>query len=164
MPTIPFVVPGPPVGYYAQAGRNLWKMSPSQREQAEKYRNYKDKVKLYAVQAGLVLPLNATEAAPVIVNIRAYFFNRVHCDPGNVQKGCCDALFQGSNDRYTGGSFPPPIYDPKNPRVEVEVILPDGYIATPGVKIKHGKGTARTGTDRIRQSSQALHLRPDRGH
>lgn len=43
-----------------------------------------------------------------------------------------DALFYGlkgkqGGDKYTGGSYDPPLYDKENPRVEITLWLPDGY-------------------------------------
>ena len=66
----------------------------------------------------------------------AYFKDGSHPDPGNVQKGVCDALFYDpekaalaklkrkkgtgkGDDKHTGGSFAPPLYDKENPRVVV---------------------------------------------
>lgn len=73
----------------------------------------------------------------------SYFKNGVHADPGNVQKGVCDALFYDQekaamaklkgkrgtakgDDKYTGGSFPPPRYDKDNPRV---IVIIEDYVS-----------------------------------
>ena len=118
-----FVVPGKPVGYYAQGGRSKWRMSPDQRRRAEEYRAYQEKVRVYALQAGIKLPLYADKLHPLVIKTTAYFASGVHFDPENVRKGVADSLFYGgSGDKYTGGIFPPPLYDAVNPRVEVEII------------------------------------------
>lgn len=118
-----FTIPGNPQGYYAQGARSVYKMSTTQRQRAEKYRAYQQMVRIFAGQH-LTLPLRATRESPVYIGVIAYFFNGVHCDPGNVQKGICDALFLGgSGDKHTSGWFDSPRYDKANPRVEVEVIF-----------------------------------------
>jgi len=83
---------------------------------------------MYAKMAGIRLPLKATKGRPLMIRTVSYFKDGVHPDPGNVQKGVCDALFYNEDpsrktkkgdDKYTGGSFPPPLYDKSNPRVVV---------------------------------------------
>ena len=73
--------------------------------------------------AGLKVPLQATGEKPLCICTVAWFRNGVHPDPENVRKGIADALFkagEGGGDKYTGGTFYPPMYA-KNPRVIVEV-------------------------------------------
>lgn len=118
-----FDVPGPPVGYYAEGKHPNW-------TRQTKYTDYKKHVQACAAAAGIPRgSLVATKERPLIIHTWAYFRNGVHPDPGNVQKGICDALFYGSrrskgtSDKYTGGSFPPPRYDADNPRVEVIIEL-----------------------------------------
>ena len=119
MPTIQFTVPGEPQGYYA-CGK-----FPNYARRS-KYHAYCEKVRLYAAQAGVKLPLVATKNSTLSIHVRPVFSSGVHCDPGNVQKGICDALFyskqkaKGSGDKWTGGSFPPPIYC-DIPRTEVQI-------------------------------------------
>lgn len=128
-----FIVPGRPVGYTATTHYGKWNQS------FRKYAAYAKLVRECAREAGIKLPLGATEKHPLIVKTIAYFPNRVHCDPGNVQKGVCDALFydeagvmtrkkgkkkakrrtKKGDDKFTGGAFPPPRYDKDNPRVIV---------------------------------------------
>lgn len=126
-----FIVPGPPVGYKTTTVRGKWSAD------FQKYASYAKFVRMCARRAGIKLPLFANEESPLFIKTIAYFKNRVHCDPGNVQKGICDALFYdefGANnvlgkkrrsrkgdDKFTGGSFPPPRYDKKNPRVVVVI-------------------------------------------
>jgi len=67
----------------------------------------------------------ATRDKAIMVFTRCYFASGVHADPENVHKGVKDALFYqkggGTADKYTGGGYLPPMYDKKNPRVEVIV-------------------------------------------
>ena len=122
--TLRFTVPGPPVGFYAYGARNIWKLPRAKRERTQAYHQYADKVRLMARAAGIQTPLEASKHLPVIINTTAYFATGVHCDPENVRKGISDALFYGCSgpgDKYCGGSFPPPLYDKENPRVEVEI-------------------------------------------
>lgn len=135
-----FVVPGKPVGYVATTGKSKWT------KEYQKYAEYAKVVRLHAAAAGLSIPIHATKERPLIIKTIAYFENGVHCDPGNVQKGVVDALFYDEekaalakfarqagrkpkkgrgtgkgDDKHTGGAFPPPRYDKKNPRVVVIV-------------------------------------------
>jgi hypothetical protein len=109
-----FTVLGPPVGYVAKATRG--------HEPAKKYWAYGEKVRLYALQAGLRLPLEATEQKPICVHVLCFFDTRRHCDPENCCKGIKDFLFYKSRngDKFTGGSHAPPFYGDA-PRVEVTV-------------------------------------------
>lgn len=125
-----FIVPGKPHGYYACGGRSIWKMSPAQRKRTQEYHGYSEKVRIYALQAGLTLPPQATKLNPVFISTKAFFENGVHCDPGNVNKGIIDALFyaktnKGSADKYTGGIYYPPYYSSLQPRVIVDVVFGD---------------------------------------
>jgi len=124
---IRFVVPGPPVGFKTTTVRSKKASSAYKR-----YVEYKGVVQMFAAMAGVELPLYADEDHPLLIRTVSYFRDRRHPDPGNVQKGVCDALFydaQGSrgkmirkgDDKYTGGSFPPPRYDKENPRVVVTI-------------------------------------------
>lgn len=137
--TFRFVVPGKPVGYVATTGKSKWT------KEYRKYAEYAKVVRQYAAAAGMNIPLHATKDRPLIIKTIAYFENGVHCDPGNVQKGVVDALFYDEeaamlaklarkagrkpkgrgtgkgDDKHTGGAFPPPRYDKKNPRVVVIV-------------------------------------------
>lgn len=111
-----FVVPGKPVGYYSVGKVPNW-------ARMKQYHSYMMEVQRCAKLAGIALPLTATKDAPILIKTKAYFPNGVHCDPENVRKGVSDALFYGgSGDKHTGGSFPPPLYDKANPRVEVEIV------------------------------------------
>lgn len=126
------MVPGIPIGFKTTTKRGKFSKS------YKKYVAYQKLVQMQARMAGIKLPLKATKGRPLMIRTVAYFKNGTHPDPGNVQKGVCDALFYDTeraaiakmmgkkakvtgkgDDKYTGGSFPPPLYDPKNPRVIV---------------------------------------------
>lgn len=121
-----FTIPGPPVGYVTNNGRNYFN---SKRKRA--YLEYKKLVQQYAPEG--TLPMVATKEKPLHIETRAFFFNGVHPDPENVHKGVKDALFwkpkakgskggsTGLADKYTGGNYFPPLYDKNAPRVEVFV-------------------------------------------
>jgi len=126
---IRFEIPGDPVGYTATTAKGKWS------KQYTKYSKYAKNVRKIARAIGLRIPLLATKDKPIVIKTIAYFRTGVHCDPGNVQKGVVDALFYDDSkvkvvkgkvkvggkgdDKYTGGAFPPPRYDAKNPRVIV---------------------------------------------
>lgn len=125
-----FVVPGIPVGYKTTT-YNAKYVNKDYR----KYVEYKKQVQLFARAAGLELPLLATKDYPMKVRTVAFFKNGNHPDPENVNKGVRDALFydeekkgrSGSgkgDDKHTGGSFEPPLYDKENPHVVVIVKEP----------------------------------------
>lgn len=116
---IHFTVPGKPMGYYAVGRSPNWKRMRA-------YHDYCERVRWAATSLGVKLPLHSTNDRPLLIRVMPYFATGIHCDPGNVQKGICDALFYSrtvkASDKYTGGSFPPPLYDKKNPRVEVMIL------------------------------------------
>lgn len=131
-----FTVHAPPLGFYAQASRNLYKMSPDQRERAKKYRDWQAFLRIQYLKnrqeigakmgwnfAPPPLPLTATIALPIWIETAAYFQNKRHPDPENVHKAVVDALFYKSDtgDKYTGGKFEIPQYDPDHPRVEIRI-------------------------------------------
>jgi len=120
-----FTVEGDPRGYTTtnrpKKGQRM-KLSAAIR----RYWAYCESVRLRAKEAGLrKLPLVATKEQPLMVFTRSYFSNGVHADPENVHKGVKDAIFYqkggGTADKYTGGGYLPPMYDKKNPRVEIVV-------------------------------------------
>lgn len=130
-----FEVPGDPVGYVATTSRGKWSA------QYQRFAEYAKRVRFYARASGISTPLLATKGHPLTIRTISYFANGRHPDPGNVQKGVVDALFYDEkkadlaklyrkmgkkmrttgkgNDKYTGGSFPPPLYDSEHPRVVV---------------------------------------------
>lgn len=127
-----FTVPGKPVGYYAVGARpNCKRMN--------EYHAYLQHVRFHALHANVTLPLKASERYPIRINTVAYFADRRHADPENIRKGISDSLFYVSKadramrkalrlpaptgDKYCFGSFEPPRYDAKNPRVEVEIVF-----------------------------------------
>lgn len=92
-----------------------------------RYVDYKQLVQAVADLSGLALPLQASREKPVRITTRAFFKNGVHPDPENVHKGVKDALFYkagGVGDKYTGGSYDPPLYDAERPRVEITIEVP----------------------------------------
>lgn len=116
-----FVVYGPPVGYYTHG-------KVPNRRRLTKYVEYKRLVQVTAKVAGVDIPLTATRTDPLIIRTRAYFKHGTHPDPENIHKGIVDALFypatrrgKGVGDKYTGGSFNPPVYDAARPRVEIMI-------------------------------------------
>lgn len=132
-----FIVPGPAVGYKTTTSK-----SKLYNADYKKYVDYKELVQLYAKASGIKLPLVATKDRPLMIRTVAYFRDGNHPDPDNVNKGIRDALFYEKDavvrrakkgvkitrrkngkghDKYTGGSFPPPLYDAKNPRVIVTI-------------------------------------------
>lgn len=142
-----FVVPGHPIGYKTTTSRGKWF-----NKGFKKYVDYKKKVFECAQKAGVPVPLSADEQNQLMVNTIAFFKNRVHADPGNVQKGACDALFYDEreknkktkskkktgkgNDKYTGGCFLPPKYSKENPRL---IVVVEPYGDCPGCKGKDFK-------------------------
>jgi len=127
------------VGFKTTTKRAKWSKT------YEKYTEYKKLVQLQARLSGIRLPLVATKERPLMIRTIAYFDGGNHPDPGNVQKGVCDALFydefknsgkktRKGDDKYTGGSFPPPRYDKENPRV---VVIIEDYV--PKIRKKDGE-------------------------
>lgn len=99
-------------------------------KQYQKFATFAKTCRLFAKLAGIETPLRATKERPLLIRTIAYFKDGRHCDPGNVQKGVVDALFYDEHrvrgkktgkgdDKWTGGSFPPPRIDKENPRVVV---------------------------------------------
>ncbi len=145
MKQVTFEICEPPVGYTILMGR--WG------KRKTKYIEYK---KLVQSLCPIELPLRADVTHPILVETQAYFEHGTHPDPENVHKGIKDALFyglkgKGGGDKYTGGSYDPPLYDKENPRVIVTLWLPDDY--------DHRRDIAVVSDDLITkamQSSQAL--------
>ena len=115
------VIVGDPVGYYAQGKSPNW-------TRLNAYICWKAMVQKAAMMQGVKLPLAASREWPLWIHTSAWFRTSVHADPENIRKGISDALFyagkgeRGSADKYTGGSFEAPLYDPDNPRVEVTIL------------------------------------------
>lgn len=121
-----FTVPGPPRGFLA-VDRRRGRVAPSVLKRVQEMRSYRDKVRIYALQAGLKLPLEASEEFPVLVHVSCFFDSRVHPDPENVSKLLRDVLFYKApgGDKHVGGYHSPPLYDQKNPRVEIVITYPN---------------------------------------
>ena len=112
-----FTVPGDPKGYYAAGKNPNW-------TRLNQYIEYKKHVHNTALRKfSSIGLLKASKDEPLVINTVAYFRDGRHPDPENVHKGIVDALFYGAKggDKYTGGGFPPPLYDKDNPRVEVSI-------------------------------------------
>ena len=115
MPSVSFTVPGKPVGYTIIMG----KFYGGKRK--KEYLEYKKLVQL--VIPATLRGITASRDKPVTVTTKAFFINGTHPDPENVHKGIKDALFYEAKggDKYTGGSYSPPLYHKANPHVDVTV-------------------------------------------
>lgn len=117
---IVFAVPGEPRGY-TTTNRNARPSAAYMR-----YKDWMDEVRAHAIVNGLKLPLYCDRENPVFVGAIPFFTNGIHCDPENVRKGACDALFylskeEKNNDKHTSGWFSHPQYDKENPRTIILV-------------------------------------------
>jgi hypothetical protein len=112
MRVVEFFVEGEPVGY--TIALQLW--AP----RVKRYHDFCELVRFSALQAGVDLPIVATEAAPVYLYTQAVFGRRRFPDPENVHKGIKDALFYAKrsgirgrgrgDDRWTGGQYEAPAF------------------------------------------------------
>jgi Holliday junction resolvase RusA-like endonuclease len=117
---VEFIVPGIPKGFTTLA-RHGNKVADSARERVQRYYNYCDKVRVFAKQARLKLPLQNGKELFLMVDTFAFFKGNRHPDPENVRKGIVDAMCYGGDDKFVGGYHIPPFYDDDNPHVEVVV-------------------------------------------
>lgn len=125
---IEFILFDDPVGYAINIGGQGARFNP----RVEKYQEYKEYVQDVLAEIftryGVGVPA-ATQERPVRITTAAFFRHGTHPDPENVHKGIKDAIFwrpkserKGTKgDKYTGGTYEPPMYDPQNPRVHVEI-------------------------------------------
>lgn len=127
---IRFVVPGKPRGYVATTYKSKFKrgFDAAAYKSYLRYAAYCKHVRRCARAAGVELPIVSGPQNPLLIKTIAYFKNGVHADPENIRKGIADALCYNEKgaknsrkgkDKWIGGSFPPPRYDPDNPRVIV---------------------------------------------
>jgi len=113
-----FQIPGVPRGYTthnrgarpSKAIINYWSYIEDVRKVAK-------------MSARIPLPLESPKDEPLMIFTRCYFRDGRHPDPENVHKGIKDALFYQAKDgdKHTGGFYLPPLYDKKNPRVDVYI-------------------------------------------
>lgn len=119
-----FIVPGPPKGFTAAARRAV-KVNLRDRERVEEFNAYCAKVRIFAMQAGLIIPLQADRQHVVDFRVWCYYRDGRGPDPLNVLKGIQDALFYtkagDKGDKWTSGWHSIPLFDSANPRVEVEI-------------------------------------------
>ena len=117
MPSATFIVPGDPVPHVSVTHRS--KFHPDNKR-AKKVAAWKETVRKCAMVARVRIPIPSREQ-PVTIKTMAYFRNGRHGDPENIHKGCKDALWPAKEggDKYTGGAYSAPLYDPQNPRVVV---------------------------------------------
>jgi hypothetical protein len=110
MQAVEFFVAGEPVGYTIALQRRA--------PRVKRYHDYCALVRWAALEAGLVLPIEAKEDAPVYLYTQAVFGRRQFPDPENVHKGIKDALFYAKrgrgrgrgDDRWTGGQYEAPAF------------------------------------------------------
>lgn len=121
---IAFTVYGSPVPF-------LVGVRHQSKERRKQYEDYRGVVRMFARTAG-VRHIEITAERPLHFHTRAFFVNGRHGDPENIHKAIVDAICysedgkQTKMDKHTGGSFTPPRYDKKNPRVEV--VIADGLL------------------------------------
>ena len=120
MNEVRFEIPGKPVAFIAAWDKQDWKKKRA-------YMEWVQFVRICARRAGFDAE-PATKAMPICIHTRCWFKNGVHPDPENVHKAVVDALMYElkNRDKYTGGAFPAPLYDPLNPRVEI--VIADGRL------------------------------------
>jgi hypothetical protein len=107
---VEFFVDGEPVGYTIAFQRHA--------PRVKRYHQFCELVRFSALQAGLSLPIEATEAEPVYLYTHAVYGRRRFPDPENVHKGIKDALFYQrrlairgrGDDRWTGGQYEAPAF------------------------------------------------------
>ncbi len=131
-PGLAFVVLGTPRGYVA-AGSHHWTKRSSHAwtwcvqvrcsllEQLTKAPPKDVRVVLDEERPGAKLMASKTEA--LHIGTVAYFVTGNHPDPENIHKLAKDALFYKvkGGDKWTGGIYTTPRYDPECPRTEVFV-------------------------------------------
>jgi len=138
---IKFIVPGRPRGYVTTTYKSKFKRGFDKAAYTSylKYSAYCKHVRRCARAAGVQLPIVADAENPIVIKTTAYFKDGVHADPENIRKGVADALCYNEGagkdkrkgkDKWAGGSFPPPRYDPENPRV---IVIIKSYIPSPKV-------------------------------
>lgn len=133
-PALSFVVPGDPVGYVAAGGHHwhrrtskAWRWASAVRMallgQLAQTPNPDEHVAIVGNPDQPGAKLMATKLTPLHIGTVAYFQNGKHPDPENVHKLVKDALFHKvkGGDKWTGGIYLPPLYDPEVPRTEVFV-------------------------------------------
>ena len=115
---VSFTVLGDPKGHVAVTQRSKWK-DP----RAEEIAAYKETVRRSAMAAKVHIPVTSSNYHPILIHTKAFFKNKLHSDPESVHRAVKDALWPHKNggDKYTGGRYDFPLYDPDKPRVEVEV-------------------------------------------
>ena len=119
-----FVVLGVPRGFLARTWGRRKPKKDSEKKRVARYLTFRDNVVIASRQARCMTPLKASKDLICIVETKAFFNTGNFPDPENVHKGLVDALFygtEGAGDRWCGGWFAPPLFDKKNPRVEVLV-------------------------------------------
>jgi hypothetical protein len=107
---VEFFIEGEPVGYTIALQRHA--------PRVKRYHAYCELVRVAALQAGVALPVEATEAQPVYLYTQAVYRCRRFPDPENVHKGIKDALFYRrrragrghGDDRWTGGQYEAPAF------------------------------------------------------
>jgi hypothetical protein len=122
---VSFTVPGEPMGF--MDARCYWN------KKVKAYHAFRDKVKLYAKQAGAAVPLRPTQEQPYIITTTTIYLRGKRGrppDPENVHKCIVDALcYHGRmpgkkkgkhDDFWVGGEFSPPIFG-EAPCVEVTI-------------------------------------------
>lgn len=117
--TYKFTIPGDPVPHASVTYRSKW-MPGNKR--AKKAARYKAEVQMVAKLAKVELP-KLTKMRTALIHTTCYFRNGRHADPESVHKCIKDALWPAKQggDKWTGGSYDPPMYDASNPRVEVTI-------------------------------------------
>ena len=118
MTAVSFTVLGDPKGHVAVTQRSKWR-DPRAKDIAA----YKETVRKSAMAEGVRIPPTSSKCHPILINTRAYFRDGRHSDPESVHRAVKDALWPHKNggDKYTGGGYDFPLYDPERPRVEVEI-------------------------------------------
>ncbi len=112
--------PGNPLGFTVARS-----MSEPERRRVEGWAQ--DLQVFLAHEWGDECQLLATQDKPVWIATRAYYKNKVHCDPENTHKLTKDVLFRApwhsggknNSDKYTGGFYDDPRIDSENPRLEI---------------------------------------------
>ena len=107
---VEFFVPGDPVGYTIALNRRD--------DRVRRYHGFCERVRFEARQAGVALPLEATEDRPAYIYTQTVYKGRRFPDPENVHKGVKDALFYcklgrgrgRGDDRWTGGQYEAPAF------------------------------------------------------
>lgn len=121
MKRVEFIVPGPLLGYRQTTMKTIW--HPKERARSKSYGQFKEKVLILSIQAGLPNMGKAEKEKPPRLSVEVFWKKEPRIDWANIYKSCEDSIWYQWDRHVIPGKYSGVIWDSgrEEARIVVEI-------------------------------------------